>query len=235
MSQLGSFSLIGSPKSLDPSQTMIIDPTFNAGRMSLKPWDHGQGASNAQAGGHFGIGLLTGATTTLAANAILAALQWLDSAHLMTLLRCDVYALIKTVFTTGQGLDVSVTKATSFKNPATSGTELAQKISPMRRGGGMAQNSLVGSLQICGATALTAPAAPYALDTNPIAQGSFPGISSVTLGSNGLFVGRLQDSRGHPPTFAANEGFQISLPTAQGATGVVLYYIILEWLESLII
>lgn len=190
--------------------------------------------------GHYRAALITGLTTGMAANAPIVSLRWTDAGQaaaapgfvyvrprLLLLLGIDVGAVVTTAFTGAQPTDFECIKATGFTASDTGGTQItAAQIPKMRSTFG---TSLVGDLRRATTSALGA--GTRTLDTIGFAAGPLYNQNTGGSGETLENVYSLSRNGQYPLTLTTNEGIIVRVPTAQGAVGVVQYYVTMEWIE----
>lgn len=203
----------------------LVDPTFQAVRVVPKPFEY---KANGQVLGHYSVAALTGLTTGISANGAIFSMRWSDSSKLFILLRVSVGAILTTAFGTAQAVDADVIAQRGFTAADTSGTAItltgnnqktAQRMSP----------SLVADMRISTTAALTA--GTKTADSQAFGVACFPNTNAIATGSAPVDLYKLDAAGQHPMMFGKDEGFNVRIPTAQGATGVVKYYIRVDWAE----
>lgn len=216
-----------------PGFEAIIDGLYGAQRTSIRPYDHSVGGSVL---GHYSLGAVSGATTTLAAGTLLFSMRYADTKSLFLLERITISAAITTAFTANQVLDVDAIAVRGWSASDSAGTAITLPANSNKARSNMG-SSLVGvngDVRIASATAITAGATKTP-DTNAFAIGCLPGLGATAaafLGGTGpLELYNCFQTGQHPMTFAANEGFNLRFVTTQGAAGVVKYYIRVDWAE----
>src|SRR5688572_26177719 len=97
---------------------MEVDPTFGAGRVSLRPIDYQQ-FNGSHFGGHFRVAKQTNLVTGVAAGGALLSLRWNNPDRVFVLLRADVAATLTTVFAAAQETSVDLVRVGAM--PASDG------------------------------------------------------------------------------------------------------------------
>ena len=153
--------------------------------------------------------------------------RWTDGSRLFLPTRIQAGCVITTAFTAAQALDAEAIIARAFTASDTGGTALVPS-GDFQKMRSIMGTSLVGDLRI--ATTAALGAGTRTLDLLGIGASSFPNTNGLGTGS-ALVDLYAFSAYHHPPSLAVNEGLIVRLPTAQGAVGVVKYYIVLEWAE----
>jgi hypothetical protein len=205
----------------------VIDGTFNASRVSLKPDDHVVGGT---VHGHYRVAAPSGLTTTLAGGALLFSFRYGDPGTVAVLKRIQVYAAVTTAFTTAQPVDVDAISVRGWTTNDSAGTAISVLANSNKARSNMGTSTITasGDLRIATAAAITAGATKTP-DANAFAIGA---IGGSALGVGGFIdLYKLDAFGGHPQVYALNEGFNLRIVTTQGSTGVVKYYVAVEWAE----
>ena len=211
----------------------VVDPSFNAARTSLRPDDHLQ---QGQVLGHYRMGAVSGATTTLASGVLLFSFRYADPNTVALIKRIQAYAAVTTTFTAGQIVDVDAIAVRNWQVNDSAGTQSLPSGNTGKMRTNMGTSRLVpsGDFRIATAAAITAGATKTP-DGQPFGYGAIGAPTTVDVGSGGNLgdVYKLDTTNQHPLIFAANEGFNLRVVTTQGAAGVVKYYFVVEWAELL--
>lgn len=216
-----------------PGVEQVVDGTFGSSRVSLRPVDY---VAGGVAYGHYSLAAVSGATTTLAAGTLLFSMRWGSPVGLMMLERITVSAAITTAFTANQVLDVDAIAVRGWVTSDSAGTAITipANSNKARTTMGSSLISVNGDIRIASATAITAGGTKTP-DTNAFAAAALPGLGAsgaLFLGGTGpvdLYNASLMGQ--HPMVFAANEGFNLRFVTTQAASGVVKYYVRVDWAE----
>jgi hypothetical protein len=202
------------------------------------PYIDNQTGYGGGAGGHYFASLITGLTTGMAANAAIASLRWGDTgptttpssiAHprVFVLLNVDVGAVCTTAFGTAQSVDAELIIARSFTASDSGGTQVtAANVSRARA---TMPPSLVTDLRVATTAGLTA--GTRTLDGVGFANCTIYTQNTAGGGDTMQSVYACEAAGMHPVTLTTNEGLIVRVPTAQGASGVIKYYIALTWAE----
>lgn len=205
-----------------------VDPSFNAFRASLRPLDH-QNVGGI-IGGHYRVGLKTGAATVIAAAGAIFSARWSDPTRLMVVQRVMVGFNITTGFTTAQVIDLDLVPVRGFSVADTGGTAIALGTSNKKRFN--MNNSLVADMRI--ATTAALGAGTGTADANALALASCGAMNANNaIGGFSPLVPLLDSLAGqeHPLVLAANEGFRIRIATTMGAAGVGNFSVAVDWAE----
>lgn len=222
---------------LNPQTPAIIDPTFNALRSSLKPVEYQFPGALM---GHYKAAFKF-SNAAAATNNQLLSVRWAPTNNaVMVLLKLRwTHCLLTTAFTTQQYVDVAVTSVRSWTVADTGGSSLIPSAaSSNRTRSSMGNSQLYGSGQVlCGSSSITRGTevvegqqwAQHCADvnSNTVATGGTPLITSP----KDLYV--HLPGADHPPVYAAQEGFILTVPNALGAAGVCAWGFEFEWLEAL--
>lgn len=186
--------------------------------------------------GHYSATLITGATTGMAANAPIASFRWTDTGQSSTspnlaiprvavILNIDAGAVITTAFTAGQSVDIEAIVARAFTASDSGGTQIT---APSRARANM-QPSLVGDLRVATTGGLTA--GTRTLDGSGFACATIYTQNAAGCGDMQQSIYAVEATGVHPIVLTTNEGIILRVPTAQGAAGVVKYYLTITWAE----
>lgn len=212
-----------------PGVEQIIDGTFGASRVSLRPLDYQTGG---QILGHYRVASLTGLTTSIAAGGAIFSFRFAPgTSNFAVVERVSVAAVITTAFTAGQPVDADVVIVRAFTASDSGGTALAPLGSSNKVRTSMG-NSLASDVRIATTAALgagTGAADAAAFGIGVASQTNAVGTGGGVNGSGDLYS--LNMNAAHPIVLQNNEGFRVRVVTAQGSTGVVKYYIAAEWAE----
>lgn len=196
-------------------------------------------AVNGQLLGHYRATLMTGLTTGMAANAPIASLRWSDAGvplvatdplkvyqkpKALVLLGIDIGAVCTTAFTAGQSVDIEAVIARGFTVSDSGGSAVV----PSRNRATFAA-SLVGDLRVGGVAALTP--GTRTLDASGFVAATIYTQNAAGCGETYPSIYGLNRDGQYPIVLTTNEGIIFRVPTAQGAAGVVKYYISVEWAE----
>lgn len=217
---------VASPGSLGTQGVpLVVDPTFNAARVSFKPDEFEGGGTN---GGHYRVGAVSGALTGVAAGGIVYSFRAPTTPSLWYVIkRVTVCAVVTTAFTAAQAIDYDLIKVTSWTGGDTGGTAITIGAGGKLRAN--MSNSQIAQIMIA-TTAANAAGAPKTPDANPMAEGVISQTNAV--GSGGQIDLYKHDAVGeHPLILGSNEGFNIRVVTAMGAAGVVKLYVSTTWAE----
>lgn len=189
--------------------------------------------------GHYRATLMTGLTTGMAANAPIGSLRWTDAGVALSatdplkvyqkpkgflLLGIDVGAVVTTAFTAGQSVDIEAVIARGFTVADSGGTAVVPSKNRVTFGA-----SLVGDLRVAGAAALTP--GTRTLDGSGFVAATIYTQNTAGCGETYPNIYALSRDGQYPIVLTTNEGIIFRVPTAQGAAGVVKYYISVEWVE----
>jgi hypothetical protein len=218
----------GSPNT--PSD-LVIDATFGAARMSLRPDDY-QVANRIM--GHYSAAGFTAATLS-AAGGIMAAFRYGDVSSVAVIKRVRVAAAVVAAVT-AQQVDCDLIVARSYTvRDLTSATvvPVTGDTGKMRQGMGPSLLATLagGNFDVASAAAgLTG--GTKTVDASPIASAPVP-LVAFTAGAASPWI-TLYDcnqSGQHPLVLKANEGILVRNTTVIG-TGTLRYYVVIDWLEA---
>lgn len=202
----------------------LVDASFGAARISTRPLEY---AFNGRTMGHYTLAAATGLTTGIAAAGAVYSFRWADATSLACVFRVEINAAVTTAFTTAQPVDCDLVVCRAFTASDTGGTALtpAGQFQKMRTNMG---TSVVGDVRI--ATAAALGAGTKTADAQAIGIAAFPGNAIGVVGTPADLLNVTANGQ-HPLLLALNEGFNVRVVTAQGAVGVVKYYIRVDWAE----
>jgi hypothetical protein len=214
---------------------LIVDPTYGAGRVTIKP-DEYNSALGFQ-GGHFRWAQVSGALTGAAAASAVVSFRSPPVGYSLVK-RIQLGYVLTTAFTTGQIVDFDVVRCTGFTASDTGGTAYAPFIgNNNKKRSNLMNTSQLADLRIASTAALgagtkTQDLSPFAyLSSTPINLA----VPSAALSSGGMQVSDLyaqNTAAEHPEMFQPNEGFNIRVVTALGAGGVLKLYAVVDWAET---
>lgn len=206
-----------------PGAQQQVDAGWGAARWSIRPLDHTLGGVVR---GHYSIGLVTGLTTGIAAGGLLFSFRHTDATSVHVLERVAVSAAITTAFTTAQPVDCDLVVARAFTVSDSGGTQVSVAGNNNKNRTQMGASS-AADIRIATTAALTG--GTKTLDANASAIIAFSG-NGIGVASAGELYGLDRETQ-HPIICGPNEGWNIRVVTAQGATGVVKYYVRVDWAE----
>jgi hypothetical protein len=202
--------------------------TFRAGRVTLRPVDHG-------AFGQFRYGGFSGILpAALGANSEIFQFRWTDATRLCVINRVTIAACVSTTFfAAGVPVQIDLVKATSWSAAGTGGTGVTPA-ALLKKRTSMA-STLVASGDIRIATTAALGAGTKTLEGASMAAMAAPG--PITASLNGqiiapgttLFQTEVGDGE-HPLVLSVNEGFVIR-SVAVPATGTWTVSINVDWAE----
>ncbi len=207
-----------------PGPELIVDPSFGAARVSIRPLEYVQGGTVL---GHYRVAAPTGAFAGAAAGSAIWSFRWTDTKSYAVLLRIDVGLVITTAFTTAQALDVDAIIQRAFTVADSGGTLLT----PTQNSGKnrvIMGTTLVNDVRVATTAALTA--GTKTPDASAFAIAALPQTNALGTGSQ-VNLYKWDALGQHPIVFGVNEGFNVRNVTALGAAGVVKIYIATEWAE----
>jgi hypothetical protein len=216
-----------------PLTPLVIDPTYGAARVTLKPDEYNASGFN---GGHFRVAQVSGALTgAIAASSVFSFRS--PAVGYSLLKRLQLGYAITTAFTTGQILDFDCVRCTGFTASDTAGTAIVLTGSNNKKRTNGMNSSQLADLRISSTAALTAgtktqDANPFGYLTNAPINLAVP---TATLAGGFQPVVDLYaqtTNAEHPMMFQPNEGFNIRVVTALGAAGVIKLYVVVDWAET---
>jgi len=210
---------------VDPRIQAEVDRTHKALRISPRPIEH---RSASLTGGHYHVSLVTGLTTVLNAGDCLASLRWANVTFRALIHKIEAYATIRTAFGAAQELSVDLVRVGNHIAADAGGTAITNGTT-MAKAPSLGMTPVLMKMRAASATAVTAGAGSVE-EANPLASGSFPGLSN-TLGLGSGFKLFHAEPGDHPLVLGANEGLRVRLGVTQGATGVVVYRFNVDWSE----
>jgi hypothetical protein len=194
------------------------------------------GAGSVNAGGFYRKVLVTGKTTGLSANDPIFSLRWAATPHQFILVRAEIEASIDTAFGTAQLTDFELIVARGFTAVDSGGTAatLTGSNAKLRTSGGVGMGtSLISDLRAATTGALTA--GTRTLDSTGIAYAMLQQANGLGNSASKVLY-QLTPFTSHPLVLTGGtssaEGLIGRVPTAQGATGKVIYALTLEWAEA---
>jgi hypothetical protein len=219
-----------------PLAPLIVDPTFGAGRVILKPeeWNNPGAGFN---GGHYSVAAESGALTGVAAaGAVFSFRAPPTGVALVKKVRAGW--ILTTAYTTAQVTDFDIVKCTGFTASDSGGTTLTPAAQTQtgtnRMRTAFMNSSALSDLRIATTGALSAGTKvqdPLPFSVLPYgAQGASNTALVTGVSLTDLYIQNALS--GHPEVFGPNEGFNVRAVTAMGAAGVIKFYLIVEWVEA---
>jgi hypothetical protein len=216
-----------------------IDPTFRAGRVSLRPIEYGVPTNLAPGTKYLGHYAQVGTISAIApaANSVLGAFRWADPSNFALLMRVW-FSLQVVTAVTAQRLDAllmfiarayTVRDATNATSIAIAGNAGKMRTTPM----GTSLLSTSGNFDVASAAAGLSGGTKTS-DANPMGSGGLSGSGAVAgLGTGvpntDLYKG---DKHGnHPQMLGTQEGFLVQWGATALATGTITLTIGVEWAE----
>ena len=219
-----------------PGAEQIVDATFGAARVSLKPNDYmGVGVI----GGHYMLSAQSGALTGVAAAGPVFSFRWAPgqgAPPYALIKKVQIAAVITTGFTAAQAVDFDLVLARSFTSSDTGGSALTPFTgNSQKMRAGLMSTSALTDCRIATTAALAA--GTRTLDSSALT--SAPIVFPLTTATSGLGEGggdavdlfKEDAVAQHPLMLAVNEGFLIRVVTAMGAAGVIKLYVNVSWAE----
>lgn len=218
--------LIGSGSNDDvPVQ---VDKTRNAAHVQLNPIETNLGTT---LGGHYSIGVQTGAiAATVAAAGDLFHLWWADSIKILLLKKLVIGATTGTVYTTLSGLPLELILAHNATAVGSGGNAVTMNTSNRLRNS-FATSALAssGEIRYASTAALTLPTGAVA-ETNALADISGAGFSLGTIPNQTLFDATNGD---HPLILQRGDVLIVRAgPAGGGASGVAVLSFQMAWAET---
>lgn len=210
-----------------PGTPAVVDGTFSALRTSIRPLDYQ--VPGGPPLGHYSVAAKSGLTTGLSAGGLLFAFRWNATNALAVIERISVGAIVTTAFTTAQAVDVDGILVRGWTASDSAGTALTPTANSNKMRTNMG-TSLAGDIRIAPAAGLTAGGTKTP-DANAFCIGCIPNTNAIGTGLQTIPIYDVTAFGQHPVILAANEGFNLRVVTAQGAVGVVAYYIKCDWAE----
>lgn len=224
---------------------MIIDPTFSAPRVSIRPLEYTQSGGTVL--GHYRAVGLSGAVNTISAAGILNSLRWADSSRLFVLLRLSAQAWVASAITATATIDLqafifrgSTSNASGSGSSTVTFTGNNQKC---RFNMGTSLFASNGEIRTIGTTTALTAAGGKTNDSVPFGAGGFntfyssngtgtAAIVSAGVAGTPLDLYKCDLSMGqHPIILAPNEGIEIQCLTATPTTGSIRYAFTYDWAE----
>ena len=209
-----------------------VDPTHDAGRMSIRPWEV-RTEPQGPGGGHF---CVNGQSGTMAAGIASAAdifhVRWAPASTglMFGLLSLKVQACTLTGFAaTAVGAPLQLFHGVKSTAAGSGGTPLNANIVPLFSAQSLSAFTGGGEIRIASTAALTAPTGA-SNDPNPV--GGCLGAPNATLvQSPEMYLFDSRDFGGHPLFLSANDTLQV-LTLNPAATGTWVFTITMKWLET---
>lgn len=206
----------------------IVDPTFNAARVAMRPLDHGV---NGALLGHYKLAVVW--SNTAGAGAV-PQLTWRwapSSPYYFVLMKLRWMGFnLTTVYTAAQLLDLQAIIVRNYTVGATGGTSVLPSGQSNKARSNM--GSTLVSQFLHGGVAIVA--GTRTLDTQPFAAAAVgQSLVNTTTGINFLPVDMYSATTNeeHPIVLQQNEGVEVSPITSLGAAGIGKYYFVIEWAE----
>lgn len=205
-----------------------IDPTNQAGRMSLRPIEHKVGSI---IGGHYSIGSMTGLMTAgIASLAQVFQVRWADATKIFGLKKLMVQFSTATGFAaTTVGAPVELIIGHNTTAGGSGGTALAPTLNRMRATHGVTAFLSSGEIRIATTAALTA-ATGQGLEAAPVS--SCMGADNRTLVSTAPFALFEQREHGDHPLVLVNGDTLVIRTNSPAATGTWYMSVFMSWFEA---
>ena len=219
--------LVGSNTNGDT--VMQVDPTFQAGRFSLRPVDYAP--LNGVLGGHFRAAFSYSNTAAKpAAGSQVFSLRNTDPQKIVMFKRVILWVSCTTAYTAAGAQDMSLSCARNSSSSPSGGTALSIAAGGYLRktmAASILGNTLVG--QISSGDTLTA--GTQTVDTYPLGYAAW-----VNPAAAGAVVGPFylldQQAGDHPAICAMNEGIVLATPLGNAqAAGVSKFTVVVDWAE----
>lgn len=209
------------------TDTMTVDPTFKAARVTLRPYET---ASTTFTGGAyrglFASGSIAAATAAASTTESLANFKYTGTG-VCVVRRVQVGLQVTTAYTQGGMYFLLYPVRTSYTQGTTGGTLQTLTGNNVKLRTSHATSS--STIYVTTTAKITSDAAP---DTTPIAGALFNLPAAISASPVAGMVDLLPaDPMSHPLVLAQNEGFQIKNATAFAATGVSTMLVGIEWFE----
>jgi hypothetical protein len=209
-----------------PGVELGIDPTFQAARMSIRPYDYQLGG---QILGHYRVAATTAAILP-SANAVLFNFRWADPSRFAVIMRLSAAVSVVTAVTP-QRTDPLL--STVQRIYTVSETTNATSVLPTQNTGKARVNM---GTTLATQIAVTSAAAGLTGGTKTADAQAFGALALTNLGAIG--TGVLQDDfvrfdelGMHPLVLSANEGITVSWGATALATGTVEVTVMCSWAE----
>ena len=204
----------------DGATVAQVEAGYAAQRATIRPSAHL---------GWFSMGLKTGATTAVAANAAIFSFRNLAANPLM-IRRVGIGALVTTAFTAAQQIDYALWFARAWTSADVGGPVVAVTGNNAKHRTSLAT---VTSAELRIATTAGLTAGVRTLDTSPLSiVGGFSAAAglgaAIPTTTNSLFS---HDTGDHPLILGQNEGIVVAPFTTMGAGGAVFVYVNIEFAE----
>ena len=183
---------------------------------------------NGQAGGHFVVGISSGAIAgALTAPNQVVSIRWQDTRLKMIPLRISIDVLCS-AFSSGVSLDFAVYKATNFTANASGGTAITAPTKANNTGMSASIFTSSGDFRVASTTQLTA--GTQSLDSNPFGTGWAPFTAVEQAVKMDLYT--VTDFGQYPVTLNNNEGIVIRSESVNiGASNSIKIRGRIEWVE----
>lgn len=209
---------------------LAIDPLFLAARVVHRPYDY------TGPGRVLGFYRAAGITTAAApaANSVLAALRYSDTASFMVLLRLRLGISVVTAVTAQSTPPIVCAHARSYTvSETTNITTLALTGNNAKMRTSMG-TSMVPSFVVASAAAGVS-GGTKTLDTVNFAMMTIsPALGAIGTGTPMTDAYKADNNGGHPIVYGSNEGFAISWSATALATGTVTVAVEAEWAEVVV-
>lgn len=226
----------GSPQLAGTQQ--VIDPTFNASRVALRPLDY---AHLGAVLGHYAVAHASGATASLGAAGHLASIRWTDASRYLVLMRIRAGWSVTGAVTAATPMDLQAVIARGFSvdfTTASTATSLAAIANTNKMRSSMGASLMgvngprIATTTVMSGQTLTADAAPFAMCPF-VNQPSGNATVTQAVGVGGAMTDLYSWTAlgQHPIVLSANEGVIVQPVTAGPTTGTVKYYVQWEWAE----
>jgi hypothetical protein len=209
-----------------PGVEFGVDPTFNAGRVSIRPFDY---ALSGQILGHYRASAST-AVIAPAANAALLSLRWADPSRYFVLMRASASVTVATAVTPQRTDPISLTIQRGYTASETTNITAVALTNNTGKARVNMGSSLVTQLAVASAAAGISGGTKNS-DNTPAATLGLTNLGALGTGFNTDDLVRYDQLGSHPIVLSANEGFTISWGATALATGTATVNFVLTWAE----
>jgi hypothetical protein len=214
-----------------PNTAAVVDTTFNAVRVALKPTEF---LNQQFQGGHYELAAKSGLVTGAAATSPLFSFRWALSNGFALIKRVQIGWTLTTAFTTAQEVDFDIIRATAFTASDTGGTTLT----PLGAQSNRERTSIMNGSQLTSASMATTGALTPGTRTLDGAPLNYATMGQQSAANTALQTGIPMtdmlsevEMASHPLMLGNNEGFLVRNVTAMGAAGVLNLYVRVKWAE----
>ena len=213
----------------NPGISEEVDPTFRAGRISLRPLEYQ--TLQGKILGHYSV-VGTSAAGATAASSNQAAFRWTDPTNFAVITRVYVSVNVITAVTAQATPPINLFIARGYTARDGTGATAISFANPNtnKLRGTMGTTLMTAGNFDVGSAAAGVSGGTKTVDANPISTLGLGGLAAIGTQAGGDLY-KWDKLGGHPITLAQNEGLLVQWSATAIATGTVSITTLIEWAE----